>query len=243
MYSSLQKSVSVTGQTKEIATQSPRTKHAGPVFNDNQEIALMVVWRNVKIQKRNKGSLAICEIVQKSLAVGQIRTPVKQRERIRHVVPENETKPELAKMEQRMYVVSLIPHISYHVLCLTAQKYWDVGEMLLLVILTLRRSLVAQVACFKLGIVMMVQQIDVHDGIRSNTFVATLPIVQRSWEIGLPVVIVSRLENMLDAARERLVKQEPVLTEHPTNVRLLRLKEKLTAPYPVATLGLDPGIL
>ena len=59
MYASLQKSVSVTGQTKEIATQSARTKHVGPVFSNNHEIALMVVWRNVKILKRNKGSLAI----------------------------------------------------------------------------------------------------------------------------------------------------------------------------------------
>ena len=59
MYESLQKSVSENGQTKEIATPSARTKLAGPVFNNNQEIALMVVWRNVKILKKNKGSLAI----------------------------------------------------------------------------------------------------------------------------------------------------------------------------------------
>ena len=123
MHASLQKSVSETGQTKEIATQSARTNHAGPVFNNNQEIALMVVWRNVKILKRNKGSLAICKIVQKSLAVGQIRTPVKQRELIRHVVLENETKPEFAKMEQRIDALSLIQLKLYHVLCVTARKY------------------------------------------------------------------------------------------------------------------------
>ena len=115
--------------------------------------------------------------------------------------------------------------------------------MLLPVIRTLRRSLVAQVADFKREIVMMVQQIDAHDGISSNTFVAALPIVQRNWEIGLPSVIASRLENMLDAARERLVKQEPVLTEHPINVRLLRPKEKLNVLYPVATLGLETGMM
>ena len=95
----------------------------GLVFNNNQEIALMVVWRNVKILKRNKGSLAICKIVQKSLAVGQIRTPVKQRELIRHVVLENETKREFAKMEQRIDALSLIQLKLYHVLCVTAQKY------------------------------------------------------------------------------------------------------------------------
>ena len=100
-----------------------------------------------------------------------------------------------------------------------------------------------QVADFKREIVIMVQQIDVHDGISSNTFVAALPIVQRNWEIGLPSVIASRLENMLDVARERLVKQEPVLMERPTNAPLLRPKEKLNVPYPVATLGLETGIM
>ena len=100
-----------------------------------------------------------------------------------------------------------------------------------------------QVADFKGEIARMGQQIDVHDGISSNTSVAALLIVQRKWEIGLPLVIVSRLESILDAAREKSVKQEPVLTEHPINVRLLRPEEKLNVPYPVATLGLDPGIL
>ena len=47
---------------------------------------------------------------------------------------------------------------------------------------------------------------------------------------------------MMDAARERLVKQEPVLTERPINARLLRPKEKLTVPYQVATLGLETGM-
>ena len=46
---------------------------------------------------------------------------------------------------------------------------------------------------------------------------------------------------MTDAARERLVKQEPVLTEHPINARLSTLKEKLTVHCPVATLGLETG--
>ena len=100
-----------------------------------------------------------------------------------------------------------------------------------------------QVADFKGEIARMGQQIDVHDGISSNTFVAALPIVQRKWEIGLPLVIVSRLENILDAAREKSVKQEPVLTEHPINVRLLRPEEKLNVPYPVATLGLETGMM
>ena len=36
---SLQRSVSVTGQTKETATPSVRTKHADPVHNNNQENA------------------------------------------------------------------------------------------------------------------------------------------------------------------------------------------------------------
>ena len=243
IYASFQKSVSVTGQTKEIATQSARTKHVGPVFNNNQEIALMVVWKNVKILKRNKGSLAICKIVRKSLALGQIRTPVKQRERIRHVVLENETKPEFVKMEQRMCALNLTPHKSYHVLCVIAPKCWDVGEILLHVILTLRRSLVAQVVYFKREIVMMVQQIDVHDGISSNTFVAALPIVQRNWEIGLPVVIANQLVNMMDAVTGRLVKQEHALMEHPINARLLRPKEKLTVPCQVATLQLESGMM
>ena len=48
---------------------------------------------------------------------------------------------------------------------------------------------------------------------------------------------------MIDAARERLVKQEPVLTEHPINARLLTPKGKLTVPYPVATLGLEIGMM
>ena len=36
---SLQRSVSVTGQTKETATPSVKTKHADPVHNNNQENA------------------------------------------------------------------------------------------------------------------------------------------------------------------------------------------------------------
>ena len=48
---------------------------------------------------------------------------------------------------------------------------------------------------------------------------------------------------LMDAARERLVKQEPALTEHPINVRLLRPKEKLNVLYPVATLGLETGMM
>jgi len=73
--------------------------------------------------------------------------------------------------------------------------------MLQYVILTLRKSHVAQVVCFKSGIVMMVQQIDVQNGISSNTLVAALPIVPKNLEIGPQAGIVRRLEVTVDAER------------------------------------------
>ena len=47
---------------------------------------------------------------------------------------------------------------------------------------------------------------------------------------------------MMDVARENLLKQEPVSTEHQINARLLRPNEKLIVAYPDATLGLEIGM-